>query len=146
LQREYDERGAGLAVVELAGSWQLVTRPEHAVYLRRLARTPTATQLSSAALEVLSIVAYKQPISRLDIEQIRGVKSDRAIATLVHRQLITEVGRQDSPGRPILYGTTDTFLQTFGLRSLDDLPPLPQETELPQDVSLFDLRPSLPRD
>ncbi|MCL6631266.1 MAG: SMC-Scp complex subunit ScpB [Alicyclobacillus herbarius] len=146
LQAEYDQRGGGLALVEFAGSWQLVTRPEHAVYLRRLAHTPVATQLSHAALEVLSIVAYRQPISRSEIEDIRGVKSDRAIATLVHRRLIAEVGRQNAPGRPILYGTTDTFLQAFGLRSLEDLPPLPELNEIPSDLSLFERRSSLPRD
>ncbi|MCL6626226.1 MAG: SMC-Scp complex subunit ScpB [Alicyclobacillus shizuokensis] len=146
LQKQYDERSAGLALVEFAGSWQLVTRPEHAIYLRRLAHTPVATQLSTAALEVLSIVAYRQPISRAEIEDVRGVKSDRAIATLVHRRLITEVGRQNAPGRPILYGTTDTFLQTFGLRSLEDLPPLPEMSDVSLDLSLFEQRTSVPRD
>ncbi|WP_245632849.1 SMC-Scp complex subunit ScpB [Alicyclobacillus kakegawensis] len=146
LQKQYDERGAGLALVEFAGSWQLVTRPEHAIYLRRLAHTPVATQLSTAALEVLSIVAYRQPISRAEIEDVRGVKSDRAIATLVHRRLIAEVGRQNAPGRPILYGTTDTFLQTFGLRSLEDLPPLPEMNDASLDLALFEQRASVPRD
>lgn len=146
LARQYEERGAGISLVELAESWQLVTRPEHVEYIRRLATTPTSTHLSTAALEVLSIVAYRQPVSRMDIERTRGVQSDRAVATLVHRQLIAEVGRQDAPGRPILYGTTDLFLQTFGLRALSDLPPLPEDDELPKDLSLFELTPSLPRD
>lgn len=146
LQEEYEKRTAGIKLVELAGTWQLVTRAEHAEYIKRLATSPTSTQLSNAALEVLSIVAYKQPISRLGVEHIRGVNSDGVITTLNHRQLIEEVGRQDSPGRPILYGTTDLFLQTFGLKSLGDLPQLPEEEEVPQDLSLFDLRPALPRD
>jgi segregation and condensation protein B len=111
-----------------------------------MAAPSTSNTLSTAALEVLAIVAYKQPISRADIEAIRGVQSERAIATLVHRRLIAEVGRQDSPGRPILYGTTDVFLQTFGLRSLEDLPPLPAEPPMPSDLSLFHLTPTLPRD
>jgi segregation and condensation protein B len=146
LQNEYDERLAGIMLSEIAGNWVLVTRPEYAEYLRRMATAPTSTTLSTAALEVLAIIAYRQPITRADIEAVRGVQSDRAISTLVHRQLIKEVGRAEGPGRPILYGTTDVFLQTFGLRSLDDLPPLPPEPEVPQDLSLFELTPSLPRD
>jgi segregation and condensation protein B len=146
LQRSFDERQSGLQVVELAGTWQLVTRPEHALVLRRMATAPSSTNLSTAALEVLAIVSYRQPISRIEVENVRGVQSDRAVHTLVHRQLLAEVGRADSPGRPILYGTTDTFLQTFGLRSLEDLPPLPPDAEVPEDLSLFHLTPSLPRD
>jgi segregation and condensation protein B len=146
LMTAYNERNSGLQVTELAGTWQLVTRLEHATYLRRMATVPTSTNLSTAALEVLAMVAYRQPISRIEVESIRGVQSDRAVHTLVHRQLIVEVGRQDSPGRPILYGTTDIFLQTFGLRSLQDLPPLPKDTQVPEDLSLFHLTPSLPRD
>ncbi len=146
LQQSYHERDSGIELVELGGIWQLVTRPEHAVYLRKMATAPISTHLSHAALEVLAIVAYRQPISRIEIEAIRGVQSDRAIQTLVHRQMIAEVGRQEAPGRPILYGTTTTFLQTFGLRSLEDLPPLPEEPEIPQDLALFQLTPALPRD
>ncbi|MCL6515760.1 MAG: SMC-Scp complex subunit ScpB [Alicyclobacillus sp.] len=146
LQAAYDERGSGLQVMELGQTWQLVTRPEHAVYLRRMAATPMSTHLSPAALEVLAIVAYRQPISRLEIDHVRGVQSDRAIQTLVHRRLIAEVGRQDAPGRPILYGTTQTFLQTFGLRSLEDLPPLPEESGEETALSLFQKPPAWPRD
>lgn len=146
LRQQLIDRGAGLQLVELAGTWQLVTRPEHAEYLRRMATSPTVNGLSSAALEVLAIVAYRQPVSRMDVETIRGVQSDRAVSTLVHRRMIQEVGRQETPGRPILYGTTDTFLQTFGLRSLDDLPPLPVDPELPQDLSLFQFGATAPRD
>ncbi|WDM03095.1 SMC-Scp complex subunit ScpB [Alicyclobacillus cycloheptanicus] len=146
LQQALTDRGAGIQLMELAGHWALTTRPEHATYLRRMATSPTASGLSAAALEVLAIVAYRQPVSRMDIESIRGVQSDRAVATLVHRGMIREVGRQDAPGRPILYGTTDTFLQTFGLRSLDDLPPLPAEPELPQDLSLFQFGSTVARD
>jgi segregation and condensation protein B len=146
LQQAYDARLSGLAVVELADTWQLVTRAEHASYLRRMATSPIATNLSAAALEVLAIVAYQQPVSRIEIETIRGVQSDRVVQTLVHRQLITEVGRMDKPGRPILYGTTENFLQTFGLRNLNDLPPLPEAEEDQGDLSLFDIGPALPRD
>lgn len=146
LQHTYEQRDSGLALVELAGCWQLVTRPEYATYLRRMAEQPTSATLSSAALEVLAIVAYQQPISRIDIEAIRGVQSDRAIATLTHRQFIREVARQDSPGRPILYGTTETFLQVFGLRDISDLPPLPNPEDVSAHPSLFQLEPSIPRD
>jgi len=147
LQKSLDDRGAGIALVEIAETWQLSTRPEHVDYLRRMSTSPTTGNLSTAALETLAIVAYHQPITRSDIESIRGVQSDRAVQTLVHRQLIVDTGRQDGPGRPILYGTTDYFLQTFGLRNIQDLPPLPEPTELPQpDLSLFQLTPTLPRD
>ncbi|MCL6548736.1 MAG: SMC-Scp complex subunit ScpB [Alicyclobacillus sp.] len=146
LQEAYASREGGLAVMEVAGAWQIVTRPEYAPYLSRMASAPTSQTLSAAALEVLAIVAYQQPVSRADIEAIRGVQSDRVLNTLVHRQLIREVGRQEAPGRPILYGTTDTFLQVFGLRSLKDLPPIPADQEAPQDLQLFQFPPALPRD
>lgn len=147
LSESLQTRGSGLMLVELAGTWQLATRPEHVAYLRRMATAPTHTNLSNAALEALAIVAYKQPITRAEVEAIRGVQSDRAIQTLVHRQLITEVGRQEGPGRPILYGTTDHFLTSFGLRKLSDLPPLPPEPEDGEmDLSLFQLAPALPKD
>ena len=147
LQEVLSKRQSGIMLVELAGTWQLATRPDYISYLRRMATSPSSGSLSAAALEALAIVAYKQPITRAEIEAIRGVQSDRAVHTLVHRQLIHEIGRQDSPGRPILYGTTDHFLQTFGLRSLKDLPPLPPEPEnASADLSLFQLTPSLARD
>ncbi|MCL6592566.1 MAG: SMC-Scp complex subunit ScpB [Alicyclobacillus sp.] len=137
LQTSYASRQGGLALVQHGGAWQLVTRPEYAVYLQRMARQPLSAHLSQAALEVLAIVAYRQPISRAEIEYIRGVQSDRALQSLVQRQLVSEVGRQDAPGRPILYGTTGQFLQAFGLRSLADLPPLPAAPELPEPAPLF---------
>lgn len=146
LAQKYDTSSAGLVLTELAGHWKLVTRPEHAVYLERMATSPTLSTLSPAALEVVAIIAYRQPISRSDIESIRGVQSDRAVATLVHRRMIQEVARQDSPGRPILYGTTDYFLHTFGLRNLEDLPPLPEEPEIDQELALFQLGNVLARD
>lgn len=146
LRHRYVEQASGIQLVELAGTWQLVTKPEFVDYVRRMATAPTSAHLSAAALEVLAIVAYQQPITRADIEAIRGVQSDRAVSTLVHRQLIAQCGRQETPGRPILYGTTDTFLQTFGLRSLQDLPPLPEESQLPKEIDLFDLPSTLSRD
>lgn len=145
LQAQLDERSSGIALQEIADTWQLMTRPEHAPYLKRMTQSPMQTSLSAAALEVLAIVSYKQPITRGEVDDIRGVQSDRAVATLVHRQLIREMGRADAPGRPILFGTTDVFLRHFGLKSLDELPPLPQAPE-EQNVSLFQLPSESPRD
>jgi segregation and condensation protein B len=122
MKRKFDEEGRGVQIVELAGTWQLTTRPEHAVFFQRLAYSPARGTLSQAALETLAIIAYRQPVTRVDIEEIRGVKSDRAIHTLVAKGLIKPVGRADVIGRPILYGTTDEFLDYFGLKSLDELP------------------------
>jgi len=125
LQAEFKRLRRGIQITEVAGAFQLTTLPEHAPYFERLAHTPQQTTLSQAALETLAIVAYKQPITRVGIEEVRGVKSERAINTLVSKQLIKEVGRAEGPGRPILFGTTKEFLEYFGLRSLKDLPPPP---------------------
>lgn len=147
LKDALNKRGSGIALVEFGGTWQLVTRADFEPYLRRMATTPTSGTLSTASLEALAVIAYKQPITRAEIEAIRGVQSDRALHTLVHKQLIREIGREDAPGRPILYGTTDHFLHTFGLRSLEDLPPLPPEPEgIENDLSLFQIAPTLARD
>lgn len=112
----------GIQIVEIAGAFQLATLPDHAPYFERLAYSPSRSTLSQAALETLSIIAYRQPITRIDIEEIRGVKSDRAIHTLVTKDLIEEVGRAEAIGRPILYGTTKAFLDYFGLENLSSLP------------------------
>lgn len=125
LQAEYKREERGLMIAEVAGAFQLTTRPEHAPFFERYAFQPQNAQLSQAALEALAIVAYKQPITRMGIEEVRGVKSDRALNTLVAKQLIKEVGRAEGPGRPILYGTTKEFLEYFGLGSLKELPPPP---------------------
>lgn len=117
---EREERG--IQISEVASSFRLTTHKDHAAYFERMAYTPTRAQLSQAALETLSIVAYRQPITRIDIEEIRGVKSERAIHTLVSKDLIEEVGRAEAIGRPILYGTTKSFLDYFGLPSLKELP------------------------
>jgi segregation and condensation protein B len=122
LQEEYRESGRGMQIVETAGAFHLATLPEHAVYFERMAASPSRSGLSQAALETLAIIVYKQPITRIEIEEIRGVKSDRAIQTLVAKELIKEVGRAEAIGRPILYGTTKQFLDYFGLNSLSDLP------------------------
>lgn len=133
LARDYEEGGRGLQIVEVAEAYQLTTRPELAPYFRRLAHTPSHSTLSQAALETLSIIAYKQPLTRIEVEEIRGVRSEKAIHTLVAKGLIQEVGRQDVVGRPILYGTTKEFLEYFGLNSLKELPEMPALLN-PEDV------------
>lgn len=122
LQKDYTKKGRGLRVAEVAGGYRLTTVPEHAVYFEKLAFSPTRSALSQASLETLSIIAYRQPITRIEIEEIRGVKADRAIHTLVAKDLIEEKGRADAIGRPILYGTTKAFLDYFELPSIKSLP------------------------
>ncbi|MEK3881501.1 SMC-Scp complex subunit ScpB [Paenibacillus sp. PL2-23] len=122
LHRDLLREGRGVQIAEVASAYRMTTHPEHAPYFERMAYTPTRAQLSQAALETLSIVAYRQPITRIDIEEIRGVKSDRAIQSLVSKDLIEEVGRAEAIGRPILYGTTKSFLDYFGLASIRELP------------------------
>lgn len=122
MRRDWKKQKRGLQIVEIAGACQLTTLPEHAPYFERLASSPTRASLSQAALETLSIITYKQPITRIQIEEIRGVKTDRAIQTLVTKDLIEEVGRAEAVGRPILYGTTKAFLDYFALNALDELP------------------------
>jgi len=131
LQRDLEREERGVQIGIFAGTFRLTTNPNHAAYFERMAYTPTRAQLSQAALETLSIVAYKQPITRIEIEEIRGVKCERAIHTLVMKDLIEEVGRADAIGRPILYGTTKAFLDSFGLASIKELPE-------PKNVSLDD--------
>ncbi|WP_166239265.1 SMC-Scp complex subunit ScpB [Paenibacillus turpanensis] len=122
LQDELKRQRRGIQIMEIAGAYQLTTLAEHAPFFNRLAQSPTRATLSQAALETLAIVAYKQPITRVEIEEIRGVKSDRALQTLVAKDLIREVGRAEAVGRPILYGTTKQFLDYFGLNHLEDMP------------------------
>jgi segregation and condensation protein B len=118
---EVDERG--LRVQHHDDAWQLVTAPEVGSRLAMYAAREEA-RLSPAALEALAVVAYRQPCTRGDVERVRGVDSDYVIRSLLHRRLVVEVGRRDTPGRPVLFGTTFTFLERFGLTSIDDLPPL----------------------
>jgi segregation and condensation protein B len=117
------ERRSGLAIVEVAGGWRMVTRPEFAAYISRL-HPPQRIRLSRGSLEVLAIIAYHQPITRPEIEQLRGVDSSAAIQSLLEHGLIQVVGYNETVGRPRLYATTQKFLELFGLRSLDELPPL----------------------
>ena len=113
----------GLTIVTVAAGYQLCTKPELATIVKKMAQVQDS-KLSLAAMETLSIVAFKQPITKLEIENIRGVKVDKVLAKLIERQMIKEIGRKEAIGRPIIYGTTDEFLKSFGLNSLQDLPPL----------------------
>ena len=131
LQAEYEAAGRGLQILEVAGGYVMVTRPEQSLYIKRLtSKAKPAAKVSRSALEALAIVSYKQPITRADIEKIRGVETSGVLRTLLDQKLIRIVGRQDIPGRPILYGTGKQFLQRFGLRDLRDLPPLKELKEL----------------
>jgi segregation and condensation protein B len=131
LQEKYESAGSGLQIVEIAGGWQMATRPEFAPLVGKML-APSANRLSRPALETVTIIAYRQPCTQAEIEAIRGVSVDGVLKTLLERELIHEAGRRPSPGRPILYGTTDAFLHYFGLASLADLPPL-EEEEVTED-------------
>lgn len=129
---DYEVSNRGIKLITLNGSYQLVTKREYSDYIQKLLKKNRRQSLSQASLESLAIICYKQPITRVDIDEIRGVKSDSAIQKLIERELICEVGRLEVPGRPILYGTTDEFLRQFGLSGLDELPSLDlfqEETE-----------------
>jgi segregation and condensation protein B len=117
-------RPSGVLLRRIAGGWRCYSHPDSFPYLERFAATATAARLSSAALEVLAVVAYRQPVSRNQIAEIRGVDSDSSIRTLERRGLIEEMGRLPLPGNPTIYGTTALFLEKLGLQSMDDLPPL----------------------
>lgn len=122
LQRHYQEEGHAFDIVEVSGGYQLLTRSEFAPYLERFETVPRPSRLSGPALEALAIIAYRQPVSRLEVESIRGVGSSGVIRTLCDRGLVDVVGRDEGLGRPLLYGTTQEFLEHFGFDSLDQLP------------------------
>jgi len=128
LNSEYDASGRSFRVRKIGGGYQLVTNPEFSKYIKILYKGRVRSRLSQAALEALSIIAFKQPISRPEIDQIRGVNSDGVVKTLLERNLISLAGRSDSLGRALLYGTTDEFLRYFGINSIEDLP-RPKELE-----------------
>ena len=128
MMTRYDEEDRGVHIIELDGAFQMCTKPELYDYLVKIAHTPKKHVLTDVLLETLSIVAYKQPITRLGIEKIRGVSCSHAVNKLVEYGLICEAGRLDAPGRPITFATTEEFLRYFGIESLDDLPILNQET------------------
>ncbi len=122
MQLEWKLDHRGVQLVQVAGTYQLQTLPEHSPYIQKMAQAPTRSGLSRASLEVLAIIAYRQPVTRVDIEEIRGVKSDRILQQLERKELIRQTGRSEGPGRPILFGTTRQFLQYFGLNQLKELP------------------------
>ena len=124
LMDQYAEEGRGIRIIELDRSYQMCTKKEMYEYLIRIAKQPKRYVLTDVLLETLSIIAYKQPVTKLEIEKIRGVKSDHAVNKLVEYGLVEEVGRLDAPGRPLLFGTTEEFLRRFSVQSLDELPTL----------------------
>jgi segregation and condensation protein B len=124
LAREYEERGSGLTLKEVAGGWRLYTSPDLAAWVERFVLSSRHSRLTKAALETLAIIAYKQPVTRHQIGSIRGVNVDGVLRALQDRGLVEEVGRDDAPGRAALYGTTVEFLERLGLASLADLPPI----------------------
>lgn len=124
---KYNASDRGIKIIELEDSFQMCTKAEYYENLIKVASVPKKHVLSESALETLSIIAYKQPVTRLEIEQIRGVKSDYAVNKLLEYNLITELGRLDAPGRPILFGTTEEFLRCFGLASVEELPTVSPE-------------------
>ena len=122
LSYDYDDEDRGIRIIELDGKYQLCTKNEYYDILGKLVNLPKKHTLTDVVLETLSIVAYKQPVTRAEIEKIRGVSSNHAVNKLIEYNLIKEVGRLDAPGHPILFGTTDDFLRSFGISSMDDLP------------------------
>lgn len=139
LKYDYEHNQRGLSILEQKDVYFLTTKPEHALYYEKMKESTISSRLSQAALETLAIIAYQQPITKVEIEEIRGVKSDGPVQTLVSRFLIEECGRKETSGRPILYQTTKEFLTFFGLTSLEELPPLPDEdfNEAVQEADLF---------
>ncbi len=126
LMKKYDSPKTGMKIIELDGAYQMCTKSEMYEYLIRIAKQPKKHVLTDVLLETLSIIAYKQPITKIEIEKIRGVSCDHAINKLVEYNLVKELGRLDAPGRPLLFGTTEEFLRSFGVQSLDELPMLDQ--------------------
>lgn len=124
MAEEYQKEDRGIGLTTLDNAVQLCTKGELYEYLIKIAKTPKKYVLTDTLLETLSIIAYKQPVTRLEIEKVRGVSCDHAVNKLLEFDLITEVGRLDAPGRPLLFGTTEQFLRSFGVKSLEDLPEL----------------------
>jgi len=141
LVNEYNKtEHRGIMIVQLAGTYQLATKKEFSTYIKKLVESPNTSALSQAALETLAIIAYKQPITRIEIEEIRGVKTERPLHTLTAKALIKEVGRAEGTGRAYLYGTTKEFLDYFGLKNIEGLPPLPEKVDeepIQEEADLF---------
>ncbi len=133
LEKEYNDQEHAFTVVEFGGGWQIATRPEYSPTVEKMLKGRRFTRLSKAGLEVLAIIAYRQPITRLEVDEIRGVNSSGSISTLTERNLITVVGRSASVGNPLLYGTTREFLSHLGLKGLGQLPDLPDLEQVLED-------------
>lgn len=127
LKKQYQKKERGIQLIELEDSYQLCTKPELYDYLIQVAKQPKKHVLTDVLLETLAIVAYKQPVTKIEIEKIRGVKSDHAVNKLVEYDLVCEVGRLDAPGKPLLFGTTEEFLRRFGVQSVEELPSIASE-------------------
>ena len=126
MMEHYEDPSIGVRIIELDGSYQMCTKSEMYEYLIRIAKQPKKRVLTDVLLETLSIIAYKQPITKSEIEKIRGVSCDHAVSKLVEYNFVRELGRLDAPGRPLLFGTTEDFLRSFGVQSIDELPVLSQ--------------------
>jgi len=122
LTNDYRERSSGIVIAEIANGYEMATDPELAAWIRRMKNINVTSKLSQPSIETLSIIAYKQPITKVEVDQLRGVNSDAAVKSLLDKRLIKIVGKKESPGRPFLYATTNEFLQYFGLKNLTDLP------------------------
>ena len=127
MMERYEKEDRGIHIIELDNAFQMCTKKETYEYLIRIAKQPKRHVLTDVALETLSIIAYKQPITKLEIEKIRGVKSDHAVNKLIEYDLVTEVGRLNAPGKPILFGTTEGFLRRFSVQSVEELPSINPE-------------------
>lgn len=142
---EYETRNGAFELRNIAGGWQFATRKEYSPWIRKLHKDKTVLRLSNSALESLSVIAYKQPVTRSEIEEIRGVEAGGVIDTLLERKLVRVVGRKETLGRPLLYGTTAEFLKHFGLSHLSELPSL-EELAPPDASAAVDIPPELPFD
>ncbi len=139
---DLEQEGRGVRLAEIAGGYRLVTKQEYSTWIKRLDKAKSTAKLSRSALESLAIIAYKQPIVRSEIEEIRGVETSGVVRTLLERKLVRIVGRKEVPGRPIMYGTTKFFLEHFGLNDLSQLPPLREFKELGEsEQSLLPMEP-----
>ncbi len=130
LKKEYEQAERGLAIVEIAGGYQMITRPEVGAWVKEMEKGKVTARLTRPGLETLAVIAYKQPVTRAEIEMIRGVDAAGVLKTLMERKLIRMLGRKEVPGRPMMYGTTRQFLQYFGLPDLAALPTLKEFAEL----------------
>ena len=139
LADKYEKEKRGLRIVEIADAYQMCTAAECFEYIRNMYKSPQRQGLTQSLLETLAIIAYKQPITKGQIEEIRGVSAEHAVSKLVEKKLVCEVGRLDAPGKPILFGTTEDFLRYFGFKSVSELPPLEDDTGLAEQEETEEL-------